>query len=268
MNFQDFISRLGREIKLKEVNYLPARPGGGTNLHAHFNRVHITCVKSGCGICTVNEHSWKLTPGTVHVVVPGEMHAYSSDQHDPYKIYFLHFDWFGKMLDELPRRMIIPRNERKDFFLQVEKLSRLYSSSSTSISEFHKYGLILTIIGELIRFAETIAGESLDQNMPPGGTEKKLNIIMQALYGPPFTFPGIDDLSERSGMSRRTLINLFQEKNGMPIKQYYLRNVMNYAESIIAGGEIKVSDLALQCGFSNSQNFLFAYKRFLAKKQK
>ena len=262
MDFRNFVSRLGSEIILREVNYFPAQPEEGTDLHTHFNRVHLTCVAGGYGVCTVWGNTWKLTPGTVHVVLPGEAHEYCADADKPYHIYFLHFDWFGKVPDELPRRMKIPHKQRRDFFRKLHELSQLYLQPTAAVTEFRKYGLMLLVMGELIRFAEENGGETLDQELPSGGSDHKLNTLMRSLYGPPFSFPGLDALAEECRMSRRKLIDMFRRYTGMSVKQYYLRNVMRYAESMFASGEFKAKDIARQCGYSNPQNFIFAYRRF------
>lgn len=263
MQFQKFISRLGNDIKLMAVNYFPANPGATAPLHMHYSRLHITCVKSGCGICSVNGINWQLNAGTVHLVMPGEMHEYRADDERPYVIYFMHFDWYGDFPQEMPRRMKIPTGERQAFFNQLHLLSQLYSQPPSPFSEYRRYGHALLVMGELVRFS-TIdrAAAPVQQQTFITIEDRNLNKLMRALHGPPFRFPGIDELAAAYGVSRRTLTARFRKQTGMTLKCYYLNNVMNYAKLLMQDKSVRTRDVAKICGYSNLQNFLFAFKRW------
>lgn len=261
MQFQKFISRLGNDIRLAAVNYFPANPGATAPLHIHYSRLHFTCVKSGRGICSVNGINWKLNAGTVHLVMPGEMHEYRADDEKPYVIYFMHFDWYGDFPQEMPRQMKIPTGERQVFFNQLHLLSQLYSQPQSPYSEYRRYGHMLLVLGELVRFSTSLQAIPVKQETFIALADHNLNKLMRALHGPPFKFPGIDELAAIYGVSRRTLITLFKKQTGMTIKQYYLNNVMNYAKLLMRDKSIRTRDIARLCGYSNLQNFLFAFKR-------
>ena len=57
----------------------------------------------------------------------------------------------------------------------------------------------------------------------------------------------------------------FRKQTGMTIKQYYLNNVINYARLLMRDSSIRTRDIARICGYSNLQNFLVAYKRWLPR---
>lgn len=261
MEFRSFVSRLGSDIVLDRVSHYPAPSGITTVLHTHFNRLHLTCVKRGRGRCAVDGEEYLLSPGTVHLVLPGEIHLYQADEKRPYTIYFLHFDWYGEY-PELPRRMKIPMSERRAFFARLHELARLYREPEP-ISDYRRYGLTLLAMDDLLRFAASARERTpLAAGGFPGSDNAKLKCIMAALYGPPFHYPGLDLLAEKSGVSRRTLSDFFRRQVGMSIKQYYLNNVMLYAESMLESRRVKIREAARLCGYSNAQNFLHAYRRW------
>ncbi len=267
MDFKDFTSRFGREIILDQVNFLPATPLLSTELHSHFNMVHIACVKLGCGMCRVKEKIWKLTPGAVHFVMPGEIHRYVADLKRPYQIYFLHLKWYGSISDELPRHLVIPSHERKSFYSKLRELAELFSLKSGICSDFRKYGLFSLVIADIMKFSQETKAVPLKGYILANSQDVKLNYVFKSLYGPPFEFPGIDVLSEHCEMSRRKFTALFKQLTGTTVKQYYMRNLMAYASTMLESKEFKIKDISAQCGYTNSQNFMNAYKKhFLRNK--
>lgn len=260
MDFRDFTSRFGREIILDKVNYLHAAPLLNTALHSHFNMLHIACVKLGFGICRVKDKIWKLAPGSIHFVMPGEIHRYVADAKKPYQIYFLHLNWYGSFFEELPRHLVIPPHERKCFFEKLNALSELFHRPDIG-SDFRKYGLFSLVIADIMKFSQETKAVPLKGYVLANSQEAKLNYVFKRLYGPPFEFPGIDALAEHCEMSRRKFTALFKKLTGMTVKQYYTRNLMAYASTMMESREFKIKNIASHCGYANSQNFMSAYKK-------
>lgn len=265
MNVREFVSKYSKEIVLNAVNFLPATPLLSTDIHSHINIVHVTYVKKGYGTCRVGEETRHLVPGSVHVVMPGEIHRYCADAKKPYSIYFIHLVWYGPVPDELSRYFLIPSYGRKKFEGYLRELSRIFRSPKDESSEFRKYGLFSLLWADILKFSGKTEFVPIKNYLPVNSPEARLNYVFGKLYGPPFQFPGIDVLAEHCMMSRRKFTALFRKLTGMSLRQYYLRNVMTYASSMMKSGELKVKDIAVQCGYSNPQNFLHAYKLFIKK---
>ena len=261
MEFRDFTSRFGQEIMLSRVNFLPASPLLCTNLHSHFNVLHITCVKKGRGICRVKDKIWKLVPGSVHFVMPGEIHRYIADNKNPYQIYFLHFTWYGTVPNEFPRQLVIPAHARKRLYKYLHEMAELFLKPEKT-SGLRKYGLLALFLADILSFADEGRTVSISDYISGNSQDAKLNYAFERLYGPPFQFPGIDELAEHCEMSRRKFTDLFKKITGMSVREYYLRNVMTYAATMLESKEFSIKAMASQCGYSNSQNFLHAYKKY------
>jgi AraC-like DNA-binding protein len=268
MDFRNFVSRYNKEIIIKAVNFLPATPLLSTNLHSHFNMVHMTYVKNGCGTCRIEGKIWNLIPGTMHFVMPGEIHQYVADAKKPYQIYFIHLNWYGAIPEEFPRHLHIPFRERTFFNKHLKELSEIFHSASDAVSDFKTYGLFSLLIADILKFSRATKAVSLKSYIPINSQEARLNYVFEQLYGPPFKSPNIDFLIEHYRVSRRKFTALFKKLTGMTVKQYYLRNVMTYASAMMGNKEFKLKDIAVQCGYSNSQNFLHAYKIYAKKQEK
>ncbi len=261
MNFQKWIARLGSEIELLEVNYFQTVGTEKMPVHTHPAQLHIACFERGKGLFSLNGVMRKIRPGDVYLVYPGEMHQFLPDAELPYRACFLHLSWYGALPTELPHHLLLPRNERRRFFNLCRELAETWHRPKRPESEFLLYSLLLRFFSELVRAA---AEHQISEKSPElKGLDRKLNPVLAALHGPPFFYPGIDALADKAGVSRRQLTKLFKLHTGCGIKQYFLNNVMRYAELMRQSGEYRTAEIARQCGYSTPQNFLLARKNYL-----
>ena len=262
LNFSQWISRLGNEIALLEVNAFQTRSGEQTSIHAHLSQLHIAVFDRGSGTLTLNGVTSRLHPGDIYLICPGEIHQFKTDVKHPYHAFFLHLSWFGPIPPELPRHLLLPRQERPAFFRLCRTLAECCHRPATPETPLQQYSLLLRIFAEWLRIARETAAEPARSGLQTG-LDRHLNPILHALQGPPFYYPGIDALAAKAGLSRHTLTTLFRKFTGFGIKQYYLANMMNYAEFMRRNGSYRTSEIARQCGYSSVQNFLLARKNFL-----
>ena len=258
MDHLNFIKKLGNEIKLQTANYMIAKPISFTRTHLHPDLLHISYTVKGKGNCFVNNKRYSLRAGTIHIVFPNEPHRYESDQSDPYTIYFLHITWLGE-LPELERCFKI----RKKHILtaRFKAITDLCWNIQSKTAEIRKTALLCDILADLIDMSKTKTVEK-QTFKNSASTDKKLASVLAKLCGPPFDFPGIDNLAESVGMGRRTFTNFFLENTEMSAMDYFLRNKMIYAKNLMDSKEFKLKEIAFQCGYNNSQNFLRAYKNY------
>lgn len=259
--FTDFAQRLGREIECTQVNRFQAAPEMNTTRHVHWDQLHINCIESGTGVCVVNGKAWRLRQGNVHIVLPGETHEYRVSRNKPYCSCFLHFRWTGPVPPKLVRQLTIPAGKRREFFRILHRLAEMNGTLSIGM-ELIRNGLLMQLLGMLVGFAEASGEAPFGKEIAYG----ELYPVIRKLSGPPFEYPGLDVLAESAGMSRRKLTALFRKTTGRSIKQYYLQNVMAYADAMMRSGEFRTADIARQCGYSNCQNFLAGYHKYQQKK--
>lgn len=264
IDFQKWVSRLGSEIVLLEVNYFQTTGNEKMPLHAHPGQLHIACFERGSGIYLINGIVRKIHPGVIQIVYPGERHEFIPDRKRPYRACFLHLTWYGELPTNLPKELRLPRKERYSFFRLCQELD--FSCHRGVIrpgGAFELYSLLLRFFGEIQRLGAQLAAP--DTPVSVCGLDKELNPVISALVGPPFAYPGIDALAEKVGMSRRRLTRLFRQHTGCGIKQYFLGNVMRYAEFMMQNGEYGSAEIARQCGYSTTQNFLLAFHNYRKK---
>ncbi|MBQ6473719.1 MAG: helix-turn-helix domain-containing protein [Victivallales bacterium] len=263
MEALNWLPKLGEEVIIQGVTYFQATPRGGTQMHIHLSRLHIVAFEKGGGTVVVNGVAYRIQPGDLFITYPGERHQFLPDGKRPYVAVFWHLLWYGKMPAELPRYLNLPKAERPSFFRLCRRAVKTWNAPESTETQLELYSLFLQMLADIWRIAR--ATENKAQGLGFAGVDKTLNIVLNELHGPPFLYPGIDCLAEKAGVSRRFLTQLFRSRIGCGIKQYFLQNMMRYATRMLATGEERLCDIARQCGYSSTQNFLHARRTYLAR---
>lgn len=71
----------------------------------------------------------------------------------------------------------------------------------------------------------------------------------------------VDDISRHAGISRRHLYRLFEEKHGMPLKEYIIRQRLSRAAAALIGTDRPVKEIAEMAGFHNLSYFTRQFHR-------
>lgn len=91
-------------------------------------------------------------------------------------------------------------------------------------------------------------------------TEHKINKILKYVQTDCFSDINWHDLSEQFGVPLRTLFRHLKEKTGMTPDNYLKRLRLISARKKIRETDISITNIAFDCGFSNSNYFATAYK--------
>lgn len=91
-------------------------------------------------------------------------------------------------------------------------------------------------------------------------TEHKINKILKYVQTDCFSDINWHDLSEQFGVPLRTLFRHLKEKTGMTPDNYLKRLRLISARKKIRETDISITNIAFDCGFSNSNHFATAYK--------
>lgn len=71
----------------------------------------------------------------------------------------------------------------------------------------------------------------------------------------------VDDISRHAGISRRHLYRLFEERHGMPLKEYIIRQRLSRAAAALIGTNRPVKEIAGMAGFRNLSYFTRQFHR-------
>ena len=84
-------------------------------------------------------------------------------------------------------------------------------------------------------------------------------------YAQPIT---VETLSEMAHLSSRHFTRLFMQNYGVTPKQYIMRLRIRYAARLLKQSKKKVSDIALECGFTDTNYFTARFKQKTGKSPK
>ena len=73
----------------------------------------------------------------------------------------------------------------------------------------------------------------------------------------------IDELSERYGISKTNLKNCFKEVYGKPIYKWRKEYKLDYACRLIEKGDLNISEISKQVGYSSPSKFSQAFKKYV-----
>ncbi|MFY0599645.1 MAG: helix-turn-helix transcriptional regulator [Cyclobacteriaceae bacterium] len=74
-------------------------------------------------------------------------------------------------------------------------------------------------------------------------------------------FVGLDELSEKIGISISMLKSDFKTLYGKPVYQYFRSKQMQYARHVLSSGNLSVKDLGIKLGYQSPSKFTSAFKK-------
>ena len=257
MDNAEFFKRLQSNISSLRANLFIASPGAATRTHLHSNRWHITYTVRGKGICMVEHKRYVLSPGIIHLVYPNEIHQYKADRHHPYTNYIFHIECSGAIPHAFPRTIKAGLLNKTTLQL-FGKLTYLSHRSASPLKHVRMMALLSLLLVDLMDMTMGIGSD-----LPPAYKNRQVfSSILEQINTPPFHFPGINKLAESAHMSRRNFTQAFRKVTGSSIKRYHMTCRMTYAKMLVENDEFTLKEIAHQCGYTNAQNFMRAYKHY------
>lgn len=250
-----------------KANFLKAASAYKTALHLHPNLWHITYTIRGRGNCVVEGQSYHLRAGCIHVVYPNELHFYKADKSNPYEIYCVHIESGSPVPRVFPRIIKAGLLDGHTLRLFPRLTSLSHERMKYPIVQLQLHALLGVLLAELMGVQHALAVQTTD-NVITKKVPGQFGDILDRLRSQPFHYPGIDALALRLHMSRRSFTNYFRILTGMSVMDYFQHYCMTHAQLLMESKEIRLKEIATQCGYSNPQNFLRAYHNFQQQKRK
>lgn len=248
---------------------------GETQKHTHdFDEIVI--VTNGTGKQYVNNEEYFVSAGDVFIVKGDALHYYENvDNIEVYNVGYK--PWVLKDFSQMLLKsagyhsffIFEPAYRRKNHFsekLHLEKealselvvmLKKLKEELKIANNELSVTGLFMQITGYLLRHLKLTA--DVKKDVSPA--KKIIDYIEENLAEQ----ISLEELSRFSGMSKNGIIAMFLRLYGTtPLK--YINNARLYrAENLLKNTEKSITELALECGFSDSNYFSRVFKAYRGK---
>ncbi len=249
-------------------------------LTPHRNRgMEITYIEKGLLDWVVEGTPEKVHPGSVFFTLPwqvhGSLHPREPDNITWHILFHLDEDYSTPRTSfRFPKRFGFTPAETKT-------LSRTLAGSSRH--SFRASALMQPLIPELIRELQSthtlreanaisllrrilielkriITGETTDTDTHTA-SEKRVRALLNELSIHPDRAWTLPQMAGQCGIRRTQLNELFRKLTGGTPMEYLARLRMERAKTLLRKTEMKIIDVALECGFGSSQYFANTFKR-------
>ena len=214
----------------------------------------IEYVAEGHGYLEVNEEKYKLCPGDVYIIHPGDFCTYYADKSNPYKKYWVNFSsgfFFTEMLkaydidDRVIRGIDLSR-----FFEELFKLEELYVSNDELYIPASK--LIFGAVMEMaLHKKNDITTTSLN-------LASKVRSMLSKSVTKRIT---IDDIAKKLYRSKNDIIRQFKKKYNTTPHNHLVELRIGRAKNLLVNSNKTLAEIATHLCFSSEYHFSNAFKK-------
>lgn len=222
---------------------------------------------NGEGHFLVENTLYKLQPGDLMLLRPGEYHHFIPTSPYDYERYCLHFD--GSLMADYPQLLAPFHNRevgthnllRPDQELFCDVFRHLEMAAGTP--EEPRRLLSVFLLGELLTYVSMFADDSIrlvgGEHMPPL-VEKIMQYIHEHLTEP----LSLDILADHVFMTKSHISRVFKSTMGVSPMEYIIRKRIQLARQYLREG-VGAEDTATRCGFGDYSSFYRAYRRIMGQ---
>ncbi len=260
-------------FKLPEVPYLAAQnlPFATMALptHVHKGRMEINHILKGERVYRVGNKDYRLRGNQIFVTWPDEVHGSGASLHGRGMHFWMQvalpqpgeaFLGLGperaapvvRALWELPKRHFPATEEMRGIFSRILHLCRL---GPTELASARLTALVIEWLLEVIDSSSL----PLENDVTPD-----IGRVIDLMEENPLAHYSVNDLAEASHLSESRFKAKFSRQIGMPPGDYIQRHRLEVALRLLLQGRT-VAQAAEQLGFSSSQHFSTAFKKFFGK---
>ena len=247
----------------KEIEIIPLRVSkfGITypNPNYYIKREPAPCyiieyVVSGHGYLEINDEKYKLGPGDVYFIHPGDFCVYYADADDPYHKYWINFTpefFFAELLKayDLNDR-VIREMDLSGFFGELFKLEETYISNDDMYIPASK--LIFGAIMDIALHKENRI------SLNSGELAKKVRALLYKSVYTPIT---IEDLAKKLYRSKNDIIRQFKARYGITPHNYLLGLRIDKAKNLLINSKKTIAEISNYLCFSSEFHFSNTFKK-------
>lgn len=248
-------------VKFKEAN-------GPLAEHYHPGCMDITVMFGGSQSFVVEDQTYTLLPGHIFTVFPDEVHGSGREPQGLSEFIYLEINMrkkegFGGLaapfdailyerLKNWKHRLVKLSMEDLSLIRQAfDSLARLEKNPEDMVSRMEGQAYFIAFLNKWMASAENAAEEKAN-----------LDQVLQYIEGritEPLT---VETVAEAMGISPKSLTRRFKNEIGMLPKEYINRKKVELARKKIEENEMSLTNIAMECGFSDSGYFSTVFKRF------
>jgi AraC family L-rhamnose operon regulatory protein RhaS len=249
-------------------------------LTPHKNRgMEITYIEKGMMEWMVEGVAEKIGPGSVFFTLPwqvhGSLHPTEPDNVVRHVLFHLEEDYpaprkqfrfpsgFGLSPSEMKALSSTFAASAKHCFRATPAMRWLMPALINELQSTHELGKVYAISllrAVLVELRRIITGEAVDTDTHTW-SEKKVQTLLTELSSSCDQQWTLEQMANRCGIQRTRLNTVFLKLTGGTPMEYLARLRMERAKTLLRETEIKIIDIAFECGFGSSQYFANTFKQ-------
>jgi inosine-uridine nucleoside N-ribohydrolase/AraC-like DNA-binding protein len=211
-------------------------------------------VEKGKGVLDVDGKKAPFKEGDIFLVPPHTKVAYSADENDPCKYYWVAYS--GLMANELTVKIgltagnnyVISPIKFSNVLQKIKEMNEI--AINVSGVEYKLLGHLYILFSELFNENESLLGQEKDH------VHKAIEYL-QIHYQEELR---INDLAKTLLLDRTYLYRLFKQQTGLSIKEYLINLRMEKAKVLIANTNQSLREISILVGYSSYLSFSNTFK--------
>lgn len=250
-----------RATRLSDVNMLFLSYLAGHEAHEHkFYELEVTLL--GDGVQVINGASYSMRRGEVHIIRPGDVHAFQTDS--SLKTFLVQFSpkhVTSEMMSELDGadRALITylSNDECDAFENICNSLDLLKASET-FSDSDVASRLIEILLDMFYLSFSSRKKAKVTSHEPQDKMQQILDWMQMHYR---TYINADDIAKQFHFNTAYLRRLFKERVGVSIMQYLKELRLEYAKNLLLTTKLKISEVCDRSGYRSMPTFISDFKQ-------
>ena len=226
------------------------------------NRYILACLLAGKAQIEVNKYLYKLKPGQLYLVFPGESHRILSGPEEGSSVLFCSFYLRDERhsLETLRDSVLNADGEIKRILLRT--LRDFLAHYPERNREINTVSYLLGELLERLRVKNSPAPPEtfLKTNYSDAGSELYKKISRYIVENPHRKIT-IAELSRKLGVSASHLRRSFRKQIGKSLGAFLRSRRMMFAAGLLRSSDRNISQIASQCGYTSAAAFSRAFKR-------
>ncbi len=255
-------------IRLFQVGDLSCRGGYVVDEHEQFC-YELSYIVSGQGWFKAGGTSHPVKEGDIVLNVPGEIHACRADDEDPFRYYYVGFDFAGegegeplalehirKMFDQTPQPVVSNMLGIEAPFTGIFKeLVNLKSYSSFMIGAYLQQIVVLAY-----RSFHDSRETAYSPMLQGKGVTKPVHEVIQYIEENLHRITELGAMAEELHYSYSYLSHQFSKEVGLTIQEYYNRKRFEQAVELLREGRLTVTQIADKLRYQSIHSFSKAFR--------
>ena len=225
-----------------------------THMHAEYS---VGLVEHGSTTFPLGGETYRAEAGQMVFIHPHEPHACNPDTQSgiSYRMFYLAPGWLaGAAPDGRPPRFLRPVANDPELFAAWRALHEAYEWGAP-LAE--KQALLVTCLRELVQRQMHSPAQQAAPELTDAITRARQHLSASVGQRVP-----LGELAQVAGLSRHHFARAFKAATGLPPHTYQLQMALDHAKRLLAGGEIPISQAALDAGFADQSHFSRMFRQF------